>query len=221
MKEFAAALRDIGCECDDVAVRKIFDAIDTSHSNTIEYGEFLAAFRVEDSHAGKGRVKNEGGEFVDDDWQTRVVQQVANALYQHRYQLRSAFRLFDTTNSGEVSAAEFEIALRALNRHMDNPLTDLQIQCLCSSLVMEGEEEDAAAAAAAGSMGGKKNGSIRSRGGGKGGKVNYRQFLEGFRIVDMGASRDGKGAYLDGEKEDAKMGGGGGGEPGKAGSKQR
>ena len=50
-QEFAAALKDIGCDCDEQTASVIFDAVDTHATNNIAYEEFVEAFRVEDRNS--------------------------------------------------------------------------------------------------------------------------------------------------------------------------
>ena len=80
------------------------------------------------------------------------MQQVANSLFQHRVQMLSAFRMFDIDNSGEISAREFRVGLRAVNKLLPQALSNVQI--------------DAAAAL-------DKNGD---------GSIDYKEFLEGLRV---------------------------------------
>ena len=115
--------------------------------------EFVNAFKVAD--AGPKRRSSLVMEGDLGTWQSGVIQQVTNVLYQHRIQLRSAFRMFDTDNDGKVTAAEFHNGLKAINALLDSPISDLQIDELLNALDRNGD-----------------------------GSLDYKEFLEGFQIVD-------------------------------------
>jgi Ca2+-binding EF-hand superfamily protein len=88
-------------------------------------------------------------------WQASVLQQVANVLYQHRIHLRAAFRMFDIDNSGTITSDEFHRSLATINQLLDEPLTTHQINELLKALDSNGD-----------------------------GCLSYKEFFEGFRIVD-------------------------------------
>eukprot|EP00947_MAST-08B_sp_MAST-8B-sp1_P003484 g3484.t1 len=143
VEEFANALSELGVGCDQE--QRLFNIVDANDSGRISYVEFVAAFQVEDSR----------GDAKDGDWRDHVVQQVANVLFQHRIQLRSAFRMFDLDNDGQISGDEFQAGLRAINALLDPPLSTDQIDALRGALDRNGD-----------------------------GSVDYKEFLEGFQIVD-------------------------------------
>eukprot|EP00936_MAST-01D_sp_MAST-1D-sp1_P002439 g2439.t1 len=92
---------------------------------------------------------------VTNTWQESVLQQVANVLYQHRIHLRSAFRMFDMDNSGTITSEEFQKSLATINQLLDSPLTTNQIDELMAALDTDGD-----------------------------GQLSYKEFFEGFQIVD-------------------------------------
>ena len=89
-------------------------------------------------------------------WQDSVVQMVANVLFQHRVQLASAFRLFDVNNEGQVDAEDFRKAMRTANAAFPEPLSNAQIHQLTEALV-----------------------DIQT------GKIDYKDFLDSFQIIDV------------------------------------
>ena len=86
-------------------------------------------------------------------WQSAIIHQVSNVLYQHRIQLRSAFRMFDTDNDGKVTTEEFQSGLKAINALLDNPISEMQVEQLMKSLDKDGN-----------------------------GSLDYKEFLEGFQV---------------------------------------
>ena len=89
-------------------------------------------------------------------WQDSIVQMVANVLFQHRVQLASAFRLFDINNEGQVDADDFRKAMRTANAAFPEPLSNAQIHQLTEALV-----------------------DIQT------GKIDYKDFLDSFQIIDV------------------------------------
>lgn len=85
---------------------------------------------------------------------------MANVLYQHRIHLRSAFRMFDVDNDGQITRDEFANGLRAFNVLLSRPITDVQIDELMNAL-------------------------DRNRDG----SISFKEFLQGFSIVDTATNR--------------------------------
>lgn len=90
---------------------------------------------------------------------------MANVLYQHRIQLRSAFRMFDTDNNGYITSDEFSSGLKALNVLLEKPLTESQIEELMYAL-----DKD------------------------RNGKISFDEFFSGFQVVDVTKAPEGEGA---------------------------
>ena len=94
---------------------------------------------------------------IEGNWQDAVIQMVANILFQHRVQLRSAFRMFDMENTGEISGDEFRAAVMVINPLLPQSISELQISSLRRAL----EHPET-------------------------GQIHYKEFLEAFEIVDVG-----------------------------------
>ena len=120
------------------------------YSGRINYKEFVCAFKIADKGPKK---RNSLLAMEAPGWQSAVIQLVSNVLYQHRIQLRSAFRMFDTNNDGKVTAAEFQGGLNAINALLDSPLSEMQVEQLIKSLDKDGD-----------------------------GELDYKEFLEGFQV---------------------------------------
>ncbi|TMW57085.1 hypothetical protein Poli38472_003010 [Pythium oligandrum] len=89
-------------------------------------------------------------------WQHSVLQQVSNVFYQHRIHIRNAFRMFDKSNTGYISKDEFRVGITAFNAVLNSPLTEDQIEELLMHL---DSNQD--------------------------GVVSYKEFFDGFRVVDV------------------------------------
>lgn len=125
---------------------KLFKAIDTNDSGRLSAIEFVDAFHVRDrSSSAKS-------------WQQGVVQQIANALYQNRIHLKSAFRMFDVDGNGTISVEEFQSGMETINELLDKPLSKTGIEELRRSLDRNGD-----------------------------GMIDYREFLAGLHLVDSAA----------------------------------
>ncbi|KAL7682977.1 putative serine/threonine-protein phosphatase with EF-hands [Plasmopara halstedii] len=94
-------------------------------------------------------------------WQNSVLQQVSNVLYQHRIHIRNAFRMFDAKNSGFISRTDFRTAIRTFNVVLNSPLSDDQIEELLNYL---DSDQD--------------------------GVISYKEFFDGFRVVDVRVNDD-------------------------------
>lgn len=150
--EFSEALNVLGLNYTIQEGEKIAKAIDADASGCINYAEFVAAFKVADTG---GRTVSPSGE-VSSSWQSVILQQVSNVLYQHRIHIRSAFRMFDLDNSGNITPDEFSHGLGTINSLLDSPLTPDQIDGLLVALDRDGD-----------------------------GCLSYTEFFDGFRIIDM------------------------------------
>lgn len=144
--QFSKALEAIGMNFDAEKASRLFSAVDADSSDSIQWYEFVDAFRIDDTARLHSSSERAG-------WQDSVVQQVANSLFQHRIQLMSAFRMFDVDNSGEISAEEFRVGLRAVNKLLPTALSNVQIDELRKAL-----DKD------------------------KNGNIDYKEFLEGLRV---------------------------------------
>ena len=149
-EEFRSALRDLGVHLEEEDVLRIFATIDHADSNEISYLEFVSAFTIDDLGL-HNRTHDRGN------WQDAVIQMVANILFQHRVQLRSAFRMFDMENTGEISGDEFRAAVMVINPLLPQSISELQISSLRRAL----EHPET-------------------------GQIHYKEFLEAFEIVDVG-----------------------------------
>ncbi|KAG5179686.1 serine/threonine protein phosphatase [Tribonema minus] len=129
---FAAQLLVLGLSSDEAALKGIAVMVDGDGDGLISKAEFLRAFKV--------------------GWQEGIIQNIANFLYQNRHQLVGAFRAFDLNNDGEISAEEFSIGLKAMNKLFSSPLTDFQITCIMQALDKDGN-----------------------------GSLSYKEFLDGFK----------------------------------------
>uniref|UniRef100_K3WLK3 EF-hand domain-containing protein n=1 Tax=Globisporangium ultimum (strain ATCC 200006 / CBS 805.95 / DAOM BR144) TaxID=431595 RepID=K3WLK3_GLOUD len=89
-------------------------------------------------------------------WQNSVLQQVSNVFYQHRIHIRNAFRMFDQNNSGVISKDEFRTGITAFNVVLNSPLSEDQIEELLAYLDSD-----------------------------KDGEISYKEFFDGFRVVDV------------------------------------
>lgn len=107
-------------------------------------------------------------------WQNAVLQQVSNVFYQHRIHIRNAFRMFDRTNSGVISRDDFRTGIATFNVVLNSPLSDDQIEELLAYLDSN-----------------------------KDGVISYKEFFDGFRVVDV---------QLEGDEQDAKPASGGAGD---------
>jgi protein phosphatase len=94
-------------------------------------------------------------------WQNSVLQQVSNVFYQHRIHIRGAFRMFDATNSGVISRDNFRTGLQTFNVVLNSPLSDDQIEELLSYLDKNND-----------------------------GVISYKEFFDGFRVVDVRVDED-------------------------------
>lgn len=94
-------------------------------------------------------------------WQNSVLQQVSNVFYQHRIHIRNAFRMFDATNSGVISRDNFRTGIKTFNVVLNSPLSDDQIEELLSYLDSN-----------------------------KDGVISYKEFFDGFRVVDVRVEDD-------------------------------
>jgi protein phosphatase len=160
-EEFAKALVIFDSTFSNAEALKLAKAVDGNNSGRINYMEFVSAFKVADKGPKRRTSIKDGPDAAtssNSNWQMAVIQQVSNVLYQHRIQLRSAFRMFDTDNDGKVTAEEFQSGLKAINALLDNPLSEMQVDQLMKSLDRNGD-----------------------------GSLDYKEFLEGFQIVDASA----------------------------------
>jgi len=89
-------------------------------------------------------------------WQNSVLQQVSNVFYQHRIHIRNAFRMFDRSNTGFITKDEFRTGISAFNVVLNSPLSDDQIEELLAFLDSN-----------------------------KDGVISYKEFFDGFRVVDV------------------------------------
>lgn len=126
--EFYAALRKLGMDMTSDEQASVMAAVDIDQGNTIDYKEFVAAFRVQDSAEAKQLAL---GNLT---WQQSVLQQMANVFYQHRIHLRSAFRMFDKDHSGVITREEFRAGIQTFNALLNSPLTNEQIEELLMHL---------------------------------------------------------------------------------------
>ncbi|KDO21509.1 hypothetical protein SPRG_12473 [Saprolegnia parasitica CBS 223.65] len=127
--ELHQALQQLGLDFADELFHKVWRAIDTDGGNTVDYKEFLAAFRVQDNRPPASALT----------WQQSILQQVSNVLYQHRIHFRSAFRLFDQDKSGSISRDEFRAGISTFNAILDRPLSDDQVDALLAHLDGDGD----------------------------------------------------------------------------------
>ncbi|OWZ06024.1 Serine/threonine-protein phosphatase [Phytophthora megakarya] len=100
--------------------------------------------------------EHEALESGDLTWQNSVLQQVSNVFYQHRIHIRNAFRMFDANNSGVISRDNFRTGIQTFNVVLNSPLSDDQIEELLSYLDSN-----------------------------KDGVISYKEFFDGFRVVDV------------------------------------
>nr|CAD7256021.1 unnamed protein product [Timema shepardi]CAD7567564.1 unnamed protein product [Timema californicum] len=82
---------------------------------------------------------------------------VAETLYRNKSSLEAIFRIIDKDNSGYITMEEFSDACALLEEHLQNPLSPEQLVDICSSMDIN-----------------------------KDGSVDLNEFLETFRLVDMG-----------------------------------
>eukprot|EP00946_MAST-07B_sp_MAST-7B-sp1_P001214 g1214.t1 len=144
--KFSKALEVIGMNFDAEKAARLFSAVDADSSDSIQWTEFVSAFQIDDTVTSSSSSERAT-------WQDSVVQQVANSLFQHRVQMLSAFRMFDIDNSGEISAREFRVGLRAVNKLLPQALSNVQIDELRRALDKNGD-----------------------------GSIDYKEFLEGLRV---------------------------------------
>merc|ERR1719161_2440980 len=100
---------------------KLAKAVDVSASGTINYLEFLQAFRIEDK-------QGDGGGLSD-----ALAEHITTLLYRHRRSIRSGCNFFDKTNSGTIETADFLSVLEGFNRAISRPerqLTSAQLELL-------------------------------------------------------------------------------------------
>lgn len=122
--EFANFLeKKLGMSLSEDKIGRLLRVLDIDGNGTIEYQEFVEAFKIFDS----------GNKA----WQKEVIQTLYATLLKNRTQLRRAFKLFDVDGDGKVSAEEFRIGIEALNETLANAdasITPLQIRELFTSL---------------------------------------------------------------------------------------
>ncbi len=121
--EFKGALDRLDLETPftDEEAKRILLAMDTTDSGSVNYLEFLNAFKVADTgSSGKSTGMN------GNNWQRAVIEQVVHVLYEYRIELAAAFEKFDLDHSGFVSTEEFRVGLQALTGAVGSPLTDAQ-----------------------------------------------------------------------------------------------
>eukprot|EP01138_Halocafeteria_seosinensis_P003117 gb/GECG01003186.1/.p1 GENE.gb/GECG01003186.1/~~gb/GECG01003186.1/.p1 ORF type:complete len:953 (+),score=133.80 gb/GECG01003186.1/:1-2859(+) len=99
-------------------VKRLVTAMDANESGSVNYLEFISAFKVED------RAQKEHGEKAE--WQRALIEQIVNTLYEYRIELAAAFEKFDLNHNGVVSSEEFRIGLQALTGAIGSPITDVQ-----------------------------------------------------------------------------------------------
>ena len=143
-------LRGIGAlaivDNDEGELRRLVGAVDADGSGGVDAGEFEEAFRPRESGAPSV--------VSGSDWQKNVLQQMAIFLYQNRAHLAATFRSMDANNDGEISAEEWQLAMKKVNALFEQPLTDRQIETLRTTLDTDGD-----------------------------GRISYDEFVSGFRIV--------------------------------------
>ncbi len=130
MKEdFVTVLKTVyGLQFSDLDAGKLFDAVDANGSEKVNYLEFVEAFQITDSNPNSSS------------WKQGVIQQVANVLYQNRIQIRHAFRMFDVTGIGKVTAEQFQAGMNIINDMLDHPLNPIQIEELRRCLDKDGSK---------------------------------------------------------------------------------
>jgi Ca2+-binding EF-hand superfamily protein/diadenosine tetraphosphatase ApaH/serine/threonine PP2A family protein phosphatase len=119
---------------------RIAGIVDHDKSGAIDPEEFASAFKVTDT---------------DSSWQDLILHQLGNILFQHRIQLKNAFRMIDSDGSGVITLDEFRKGLSLLNAVLEFPLTDEQIESLLLALDKNGD-----------------------------GVLSYEEFIRGFQVVD-------------------------------------
>ena len=107
-------------------IQRLMKAMDANETGSVNYLEFLSAFKIED------RVEKSSGEKVG--WQQAIIEQIVNTLYEYRIELAAAFEKFDLNHSGMVSREEFRIGLQALTGAIGSPITDVQADELLRTL---------------------------------------------------------------------------------------
>lgn len=142
-KEFSLALRKLELR---TRLKKseryaLAQFLDFDKDGTIDYEEFVRGFKVVDKTGDK-------------DWQRRILQRMASALFHNRQSLQSAFRLLDQNNSGTLEVDELKAGLHAL-QVVDQHVSDLQLSTLFAALDTNHD-----------------------------GHVDYKEFMEAFQMVD-------------------------------------
>eukprot|EP01029_Cantina_marsupialis_P027812 TRINITY_DN774033_c0_g1_i1.p1 TRINITY_DN774033_c0_g1~~TRINITY_DN774033_c0_g1_i1.p1 ORF type:complete len:845 (-),score=296.42 TRINITY_DN774033_c0_g1_i1:323-2857(-) len=127
-EEFTTALKQLGLTFSPEQTQRIIEFVDKDNSGTIEYEEFVSAFKVTDVGIG---TRNK---TTDRNWQRVVVQQISNVFFQYKVHMRAAFRMFDKDKSGSISREEFHDAMSAINSLLDSPLSEMQINQLMNAL---------------------------------------------------------------------------------------
>mmetsp|Transcript_28813 Transcript_28813/g.36128 ORF Transcript_28813/g.36128 Transcript_28813/m.36128 type:complete len:885 (+) Transcript_28813:145-2799(+) len=173
MERFVTEIHALGVPFSKEHLQRIGEKIDTNKDDQISEAEFTDAFKVADRRASKGRqsisnmvaarkaaaqadiLNTVADADVEGGWQEGVIQQISNFMFQHRSQLASAFRAFDTDNSGTISSDEFLTGMTKMNALFNRPLTKDQILEIMNSLDDDGD-----------------------------GVLSYKEFLDGFRVVD-------------------------------------
>lgn len=156
--EFQVGLKGLGLDFTKEQAERIAKVIDTDNDGEIAWAEFIAAFKVRDRSAvpptPKGARGGAGGAAEESGpWTAHAIDGVIALLYDYRVELAASFRLFDTDNSGKVSAEEFKKGLEALRLPLQKPLTDDQIAELIRLLDTDGD-----------------------------GQLSYDEFLNGFSV---------------------------------------
>ena len=85
-------------------------------------------------------------------------------LYRHKDSLETIFRIFDKDNSGFISMTEFQEACGILTKHASISIPPSHITDIAHSLDLN-----------------------------KDGQIDFNEFLEAFRIVNMGGDSGGRG----------------------------
>ena len=130
--QFATAMEKIGMQFDADVCERLFTAVDEDMTGNIIWTEFMNAFQIDDT-GGNAAAGMQSGDRAS--WQDSVLQQISNSLFQHRQQIFSALRMMDEANTGEVSQKDFQIAFKAINKLLPNPMSAMQLEELAGALM--------------------------------------------------------------------------------------